>query len=166
MRPLKPCTRGLRPLDPFGRCLEKRRTDKPRLQLKPRQASFRAKKKPDGRPQNECIHFRSAARLLLCALRTARPAKLACPETILCVLTAAAGSCLMSKFHNIRSRRGLGCTLHPSGSTRAEPSSCPLLLFSCFSQIQFVFSGLRMILSPGMAEIAAREVSSVRFPSV
>ena len=39
-----------------------------------------------------------SAWLLLCALRTAWPAKLACPETVLRGLAATAGSCLTPKF--------------------------------------------------------------------
>ena len=44
---------GYGPLDPSGRWLETRRTDKLRLQLERRQASFRAKESQADRPENE-----------------------------------------------------------------------------------------------------------------
>ena len=124
MRPLKPCTRGLRPLDPFRRCSGTRRTNKLRLQLERRQASFRAKKSPEASRKMNGFIFRSVVRLSLCALRTAWPAKLACPKTALWVFIATAESCLMSKSFNIRLWRGPGRAALP-GRVRGKAPACP-----------------------------------------
>ena len=59
MRPLKSCTRGLRPLDPFRRTGLKKKTNGIRLELETCQASFRAKESQEAsRKMNEFI-FRS-----------------------------------------------------------------------------------------------------------
>ena len=64
-----------------------------------------------------------AAWLSLCALRTARPAELACPETVLCVIRVTAGCCLFYKLRNILRRRvqGFGASEKPAlGPVLAE----------------------------------------------
>ena len=54
-----------------------------------------------------------SAWLSLCALRAARPASLACPETGLCVIEATAGNCLFFSSSCIRRWRGLGWAFPP-----------------------------------------------------
>ena len=58
-------------------------TNNLRLQLERRKESFRAEEKPAAVRKNEFTHFsRPDAGFSLCALRTAWPASLACPEAV------------------------------------------------------------------------------------
>ena len=54
-----------------------------------------------------------------------RASEAGCPEAVDGVIQATAGSCLLSKLRIIRSWRGLGCNMHPSGVWGKAPSSSP-----------------------------------------
>ena len=54
-----------------------------------------------------------------------RASEAGCPEAVDGVIQATAGSFLLSKLRIIRSWRGLGCNMHPSGVWGKAPSSSP-----------------------------------------
>ena len=124
-------------LDPSRRTGLKKKTNDLRLKLETHYVSFRAKESQEASRKMNAFIFRSVC--LAFAVRTVRPAELACPETGFCVIIAVAGSCLFYKLRNIRRWRGLGCDTHPSGCLRAAPSTFSLPPLNSSLLIPFSF---------------------------